>query len=180
VGQTLIVRVVLADDLRRHAPALCNTAVPALLRSDNPEQVLATLDILAAWERAVALPQIAALVEHRDRRIQIKALRVLPLTPAARENAEVVNRALSSQDESVSVAAAVAAGRMKLESAMVPLARCLRSGRPELARAAAAALAGLHPRGWQTLEELTNYSDPVTASAALEALEHARKSFMGN
>jgi serine/threonine protein phosphatase PrpC len=73
------------------------------------------------------------------------------------------------------VAAANAAGRMRLESSLVALARCLRRGRVELSRAAASALAALPPRGWETLSELSDYADSITASAALEALERARK-----
>ena len=48
-----------------------------------------------------------------------------------------------------------------------------------LARAAAAALAQMPPLGWETLQELSRYGNPVAASAALEALERARKGVRG-
>jgi HEAT repeat protein len=175
----LIVRLILAGDLRQHARFLCESAIPEVLRSNRTEQVIAALDTLAAWERAVPLPELAKLVEHEDRRVRLKALRVLPLTPRTPDSGDAVHRALATDDEQICIAAAGAAARMKLESALVPLARCVRRGRADLSRAAAAALAGLPPQGWRALEELSEYDDPVTASASLEALERARKS-VGN
>lgn len=177
--QPLIVRAILADDLRHYAIELCETAVPEALRSDRPERVRATLEILAAWERALPLTGLAPLAESKDLKLRVLALKVLPLAPATRDGADAVLRALVDENEDVAMAAAGAAARMKLENAMVPLARCLRQGRVNLSRAAAAALSALPPRGWETLEELSRYPNPITASASMEALERARKTALG-
>ena len=178
-SQSLIVRAVLADDLRRYALELCEAVVPDALRSGDNKKILATLDILAAWERALPLTGLAQLAGSKDPAIRILALKVLPLAQASRDGSDAVLRALGDRDEAVASAAAHAATRLKLETAMAPLARCLREGRPNLSRAAAAALAAMPPRGWETLEELSAHENPITASAAVEALARARKSTMG-
>jgi hypothetical protein len=179
VGHSLMVRIILADDLRKHVLTLSQKTIPEVLRSKDPAEVAGALELLAAWERAVPLPEVARLAEDGDKAIRLRALRVLPLTPAGLECAGAIQRALADDDEEICIAAANAAGRMRLESAMVMLARCLRRGRVDLCRAAASALAGLPPRGWETLAELSESEDPVTASAAVEALERARKGGMG-
>jgi hypothetical protein len=175
VRHSLLVRLILADELRHHVLTLCRSAVPEALRSGSTAEVAAALEMLAAWERAVPLSEVARLARHADRNIRLQALRVLPLTPAGPESAYAIECALADADEEICLAGATAAGRMRLESTMVPLARCLRTGKLDLARASASALAMLAPRGWETLAELSGYADPITASAAVEALERARK-----
>jgi len=170
-----IVRAILAQELRPWALPLCESSVPQALASGDPRRVKATLELLAAWECAVPLTGLAPLAEHPDPAIRLLALKLLPLTPDTKESEAVVLRALACEKEEENIAGAAAAGRMKLESAVVPLARCLRTGRVALARAAAAALAEMPEAGWETLQEMSRYGEPVTASAALEALERARK-----
>jgi len=179
VSQPTIVRAILADDLRRYALELCEKAIPEVLEGGDQRKVLAALEIIAAWERALPLSCMAQLANSSDNAIRILALKVLALTPMSRDGAEAVIRALGDSSEPVACAAAQAATRMKLDYAMPILARCLREGRVHLAREAAAALAAMPPRGWETLEELSQNNNPVTASAAMEALEHARKSALG-
>jgi len=170
-----MVRAILAQDLRAWALPLCESAVPQTLASADPRRVRAALEILVAWECAVPVAGLAPLAEHPDPAIRLLALKALPLTPETKESGAVVLRALDCGREEESVAAAAAAGRMKLESAVVSLARCLRTGQVALARAAAAALAEMPEAGWETLQEMSRYGEPVAASAALEALERARK-----
>jgi hypothetical protein len=179
VSLPLIVRAILAQELRAWALPLCESAVPKALASGDSRRVQATLELVAAWECAVPLTGLAPLAAHPDTAIRVLALKVLPLTPDSGEAEAIVLRALAGEREDVSVAAAGAAGRMKLESAVAPLARCLRTGQVALARAAAAALAQMPPLGWETLQELSRHGNPVAASAALEALERARKGVRG-
>lgn len=179
INTSLMVRIILADELRRHVLMLSETAIPEVLRSKEPDKVMAALEMLAAWERAVPLPEVARLASVAEKPIRLRALRVLPLTPVGIESTTAIQNALGDKDDEICVAAANAAGRMRLESAMVQLARCLRLGRVEVSRAAASALAALPPRGLETLTELSHYKNPVTASASLEALERVRKSDIG-
>jgi hypothetical protein len=175
IEHSLIVRIMLADELRKHLLPLCQSVIPQVLRSNDTPKIAACLELLAAWERAVPLAEVAQLARYSDRQVRLRALRVLPLAPGGPESTMAVERALIEDDEEICVAAANAAGRMRLEGVLGPLARCLRSGKVDLSRAAASALAALPPRGWETLSELSDYADSVTASAALEALERARK-----
>jgi hypothetical protein len=179
VREALIVRIILVPNLRPYALALGETAIPDALSSTHTKIVLATLEIIAAWERALPLPSVPRLVDHPDTAVRIKALRVIPLTPASPDAQRAITGALYDPSDEVCIAAAYAAERLRLESAVVGLARCMRQGRLELARAAASALAMLPPRGWQTLEESSRSEDLAIASAAAAALEAARKSGIG-
>ena len=63
VSQSLLIRILLAEDLRRHATELCERAVPEVLAGDKPKQAVAALQILVAWERALPLPDLHKLLE---------------------------------------------------------------------------------------------------------------------
>ena len=175
VSQNPLIRILLTEELRRHAAALCERAVPAILRSGDPARILVTLEILVAWERALPVNDLHPLLEHTDRGIRREALRLAPLVPATAENKSAVICALRDEDPDIFTVAALSAGRLNLQESLPILARCLRVGGAELARSAAAALAAMPPRGWQVLEELSANPSAVTAGAAAEALDRARR-----
>jgi hypothetical protein len=175
LSQSLLIRILLTEELRRFAVPLCERAVMKALNSDDLERVLACLEMLVAWERAVPVPDLHALIDSSDRRICIQALRLAPLVPLETAELGAILRALVGDDTDVAVAAAVAAGRLRFEEALPGLARCLRSGHSALARAAAEALAEMPPIGWTTLEEMAASSNPITAGAAAEALDVAQR-----
>lgn len=175
VSQSLLIRILLTEALRRHAAPLCEHAVPEALRSTDSRRVLAVLDILVAWERAIAIDSLRDLLEHRVKDIRIQALRLAPLVPLVPENRAAIVHALADTDPEVSTAAALSAGRLQIAEALPLLARMLRLAPAELARTAAAALAEMPPRGWQALEEFSASSNPVTAAAAAGALGRARR-----
>jgi hypothetical protein len=168
-------RAVLAEELRPFSLSLCEGPVQTALGTQDARALAAALEILAAWERALPLKELAALAGHHDRRIRLLALQALPLAPLTPEGRDAILRSLREGDDETRIAAAKVVGRLKLEAALAPLARCLRTGTVEVARAAAAALGSLHPRGWETLAEMGATTGTVAASAALEALERARK-----
>jgi hypothetical protein len=60
----LLTRIVLTEDLRRHALALAAGPVRMALRSGEAPRVRATLDILVAWERAIPLDDLREFLEH--------------------------------------------------------------------------------------------------------------------
>jgi len=175
ISRNLLIRILLTEDLRRHAVALCERVVPVALRSEESARVLATLDILVAWERAIPFENMRELLEHRDKGIRIQALRLAPLVRLAPENRAAIVRSLADPDIEVSSTAALTAARLRIVEALPSLARLLRVAPAELARTAATALAEMPPRGWETLEELSANSSPVTAAAAREALAVARE-----
>jgi HEAT repeat protein len=175
VTQGLLMRLLLTEALRSHALPLCQHAVPQALRSPDPHRVLAVLDILVAWERALAIDNLPDLTRHRDRDIRIQALKLAPLVPLTSENRAAIVHGLGDPDPEVNMAATLSAGRLKLADALPDLARMLRTASAELGRAAAAALAEMPPRGWQALEELSDSDNPITAATAKGALGRARR-----
>jgi len=174
-SQNLMIRILLTEDLRKYSAELCAQAVPAILKSDDPKRVLAALDMLVAWERALPLLGLHELFEHRDRQIRIAALRLAPLVPLTPENRYAILRELTDTDTEVSTAAALTAGRLRLREAMPSLARCVRTGTAELARMAASAMAAMPPQGWETLEELAAGPSAAAALIASVALEKAKR-----
>jgi hypothetical protein len=175
LSQALLIRILLTEELRRYAVPLCEHAVMRALTSEDKERVLACLEMLVAWERAVPVPDLHTLIDSSDRRIRIQALRLAPLVPLENADLGAIIRVLVGNDAEAAVAAAVAVGRLRFEEALPGLARCLRSGRADLARAAAEALAQMPPKGWATLEEMSASTNSLTAGAAGEALDRAQR-----
>ena len=106
----------IAGELGRHAIELCETAVPRALRCLNPREVLS---LLVSWERALPLPDVRALAEHRDPAVRLEVMRLLPFLPATMENHVALLEGLSDRDSDVSAAAATAAGRLKIPNHVV-------------------------------------------------------------
>jgi hypothetical protein len=175
LSQPLLIRILLTEELRRFAVPLCERAVIRELQSDKNDRVLACLEILVAWERSVPIPDLRFLIEHSDRRIRIQALRLAPMVPMEIADLHAVLQALLGEDVEAATAAATACGRLQFEQSQPELARCMRSKHPALARAAAGALALMPPRGWSTLQEMCASPNPLTAGAAAEALDSARR-----
>jgi hypothetical protein len=166
----LLLRTLMTEDLRRHAVPLCERAIPKELQSGDPARILATLQMVAAWERALPMPEMGRLLDSPDRSVRLLALRVAYLALDAPEIRKGILEALGGSDPEIASYAARAAGRLRMDAALPTLARSLRVGDPDLARAAAAALAEMPPKGWVTLQELKSSPNPITALAASEAL----------
>ena len=175
VSHSLMVRVLLTEDLRRHAIPLCEGPIPKIVESEDKSRILAALDILTAWERAIPLSALALLLDDRDRDIRLRAIALAPMVPYSAEIRNGIMQALSEDDLDIRLAAVRSAARLKLRESVHMLAHCLRNGPVQLARAAAEALASLPPGGWTTLEELAGSSNSMTAAEARAALERARQ-----
>jgi len=170
VSQSLLTRILLAEDLRRHATELCAQAVPEVLDGDNPRLTIAALQILLAWERALPLSNLHRLLDSGNREVRLEALRLAKLVPLTPESRSAMLRFLREGDEDESTLAALTAGRLRLQEALPLLARCLRTGNSELAATAASALAEMPPKGWQTLQQIAGGNDTaaIIAEAALD------------
>ena len=175
IQPNLLTRIVLTEDLRRHAMALTAGPVREALRSGDAPRIRATLEILVAWERAIPLEDLREVLEHRDRDIRVLAFRLAAFVSVNAESRRALVRSLRDADAGIRGLAIVAIGRQKMTEAIPELAYCLRCEELESARLAAAALAGMPPQGWRTLEELSASPTPATALAASEALARARR-----
>jgi HEAT repeat protein len=171
----VLARLVLTEDLRRHATSLATGPVREALASGDTALVRATLEILVAWARAIPLEELGEFLDHRDRDIRILAFRLASFVPLSTESRLALLRSLRSADTEIRGLAVVAAGRQKIVEAIPELAICLEREGLEQARQAATALAAMPPDGWQPLQELSANPNPVTALAAGEALARARK-----
>jgi hypothetical protein len=174
VSQSLLIRILLAEDLRRHATDLCRRAIPEVLMGDNPREVVAALQILVAWERALPLDGLHKLLDSDNREIRLEALRLAKLVALTPENRSLLLRFLREGDEEENTLAALTAGRLRLQEALPALARCLRTGTSELAGIAASALAEMPPKGWQTLQQIAAGEDSAAIIAAA-ALDRGRR-----
>ena len=174
IQPSLLTRIVLTEDLRRHALALAAGPVRQALRSGDRAHIRATLEILVAWERAIPLEELCEFLEHRDGDIRVLAFRLACFVMVDLESRRALVRSLRDADAGIRRLAIIAVGRQKMTEAIPELALCLRTEGLELARQAAAALAAMPPQGWLTLEELSASPSPATALAAGEALARAR------
>ena len=174
VSQSLLIRILLSEDLRRHATELCERVIPEVLAGDKGPQTVAALQILVAWERALPLSDLHRLLESNNREIRLEALRLAKLVPLTPENRSSLLRFLREGDEEENTLAALTAGRLRLQEALPALARCLRTGTSELASSAASALAEMPPKGWQTLQQIAGGTDTAALIAAA-ALDRGRR-----
>jgi hypothetical protein len=174
IRPNLLTRIVLTEELRRHALALAAGPVRKALRSGDVRKEHATLEILAAWERAIPLEELREFLEHRDRDVRVLAFRLAAFVSVNFESRLALVRSLHDADAEIRGLAIIAVGRQKMTEAIPELALRLRREGLEQARLAAAALAALPPLGWRTLEELSASDNPATAVAAGEALARAR------
>ncbi len=169
-----LTRAVLAGDLRRHTAELSQRVIPAALSSPDSRVVLAALEMLSAWQRAVIVPELPRLLEHPDTAVRLHALGLAPLIPLTPEARSAVLRALEDPDPEVIAAATLAAGRLGMEESLPYLAALARRAGAEVVRSAAAALAAMPPQGWEALEELSAGLNSVTAHHARAALASVR------
>jgi hypothetical protein len=172
--QPLLVRALLAEELRPHLPLLAGRAILESLRSGRRDQILGTLDLIEAWRRGLSLPLVSTLLRNPDPEIRAKAWRVLPFVGATDDLAENISDAILDSSESVSAAAATTAGRLKLHSAVPALTRRLRGEGGRVVLAAARALSQIGSNGLSILETEMAAGTRSSAAVALEALEKAR------
>ncbi len=175
LGTDPLTRIVLTEDLRRHAMTLCAQTAPRLLGSGTLHQIRSLLEIVVAWERAIPLQQLLPLLEHRERDVRVLAFRLAPLAPPDQQNHSCIIQGLNDEDLEIRTLAVIAVDRMKITDALPKLALCMRRGPIDVARHAAAALANMSHTGWRTLEELSTGPVAVAAQAAREVLEKRKE-----
>ena len=141
--QSPLVRAIMTEALRRYAPALAEEALPAVLGSGKPQQLLVALVMLRTWGHAVHLPSLAPLFRHPDRAVRAAALHAAHLARLAAEDAQAILQCLEDPDQVVRAAAAQAVSRLGLRGHVAQLARCFETSKVEASLAAGYALAAL-------------------------------------
>lgn len=172
--ESLLVRAVLVEDLRPYAIQLAEQAVPRALASSDPRVAVVALEMIEAWQKSLAVPEIVPLLRHPRPEVRARALRVAAYVSSAVEVEREILAGLADASPDVRIAAARVAGRMGLGSAIAPLERLLHSHHPEVAVAAAYGLAELGAAGAAALETAVRANHSTSAGVALEALERVR------
>ncbi|MBZ5594659.1 MAG: HEAT repeat domain-containing protein [Acidobacteriia bacterium] len=174
LDQNRLVRAILTEALRPQASELYGVAAPEALRSPDPKRVVAALEILRAWRKSAAIPQLPALLAHGDAAVRAAALHLVPQAGLTPEYEGPIWRAIEDPDAEVRAAAAEVCGKLKLASSLRLLQRALEDTAPRTVLVSAYALAELGVNGCKVLESEVLSGDPLRAAAALEALEHAK------
>jgi hypothetical protein len=174
LGPNRLTRVVLTEELRRHAVSLSERVLPGVLASDRIEYVKAALEIVTGWGRAIPLERMTEFLDHRDAEIRLLALKLAAVAaPDAGSRAGIL-RALNDEVDGVRLQAADTVARLKMNNALAHLAQAMRRGPIEIARAAAKAMTHIQPMGQQTLEELAAGGPGTARQAASEILARGK------
>ncbi len=170
---SLLDRALTAEALQPDAIALGGDAIPQALASEDPEVVLAALELLAAWRRLLVVRGAVELIAHSDPRIREAACAAAPyvVPPGGVERVtEAIGRALDDPEPRVRAAAARAAGSLRIAALAAALDALIADPDPEVSLSAAFALAAL-PEGVPLLTRRSTGPARTAAAHAFEALE---------
>jgi HEAT repeat protein len=174
--QNLLVRAVAAEELAPYAANIDESQIVRVFESADADVVIAALDMLRAWRRALHVPGYLPLIAHNDARIRARALLALQYVAAAAQPDVIgpsIVCALSHESPDVRAAAATAAGRLGVGRAVQALGSRLTDSERQVALAAAFALVALGESGNILLERAVMSPDRAAGSVAFEALEKA-------
>jgi HEAT repeat protein len=172
-SQPLLLRALVAEDLR-HVMTSCERYLPQLLRDHDLAVMTGALDIITAWQKALAIQGFEALLEHRAAAVRVRALRLAPyILGGPGSFGHLVIAALFEPDAGIRAAAAIAAGAMGLTNAIPHLHSLLQAADERVSVSAAWALSRLGDSGTAVLEAEVLAGGPC-AGFALEALERAQ------
>ncbi len=167
---SLLLRAMVAGDLRKHSSAILSQGLPG---TEQPG-IVAGLGIVAAWGKSLNLPEVALLTMHPSLEVRVAAIRSLAFVEATGDTEFLILAALEDPDSEMRLAAMQACLQRRLRAAIPALQRQLHAGNQECARAACQALAAMGDEGLNILEECVLDPDRILASAALGALAAAR------
>jgi hypothetical protein len=168
LAESLLVRVLLAASLKRHARFLLSDVIPAVLTAAQGPATVHCLEILSAWKLAIPGFDITPLLEQTHHLPLVVAL--LPYVPVPETVEDHLRAALEKSDLDSRCAAAHAAGQLKLQN-LLPCLLPLLSLNARLAAASAQAIAQMGPEGQNRLQAVLSSQDRKASAAALEALE---------
>ncbi len=174
--QNLLLRAVAAEELAPHAASFASSQIRHALQASDPQVIVAALEMLRSWRRALHVDGFLPLLVHENAGIRASAFLALPYAAAdATEEsiAPAIIKALDHEDTAVRAAAATAAGRMRIMLAANALGARLSDPERVVAVAAAFALAALGGPGDVLLQRAVLSPDRTAASMAFEALEKA-------
>ncbi len=159
---TLFERALLAARLQPRAAELAAGEIPRALAIGEERQSIAALDLLRTWRRALDVKGLEHALAHPSFEVRARAFSVLPYVRPL--HADRIAEGLRDASPQVRIAAAQAAAKLRLETAVPALEAALRDEQRDVAIAAAFALAATS----EGLERLQNVVGDATAFEALE------------
>lgn len=177
LSQPLLIRALLADDLKKFAPA-----VVVLPPRHRRAELLAALEICLSWRRTVRIDGLSGLLLDPDPEIAAAAVRMIPYAGDPERQEDRLKAALRHPAPAVRTAAASLLGHLNVASALADLARGFSDPDPSVLHACASALASLGPPAWSVLESevLQGTSRARCAMEALEAAQTGRRAVAGS
>lgn len=189
----LLVRVMLAGELRQYATHFDEQNMSALLSGLEAGQTFAALEMMESWHCGLPIAGLAALTRHPDFRIRAAALRLAACDatraganhawarvylPASRSNQNslvpAVIRAMGDDNRQVRAAALDAAARMGVRSALASITLSAEQTDANVSSLACLALSTMGQRGHAALQEKVMRGNPRVAAAAVESLAAAK------
>jgi HEAT repeat protein len=169
-SQSVMVKAILAEDLRSNVWLLEKEVVARDLTSGDEARVRHGLEMLKAWRTPLAV-SLDRTLEHDDRGIRLAGLALLDLIHVSDTTPDLVRRNLDNESGAVVEAAALAAGKLHLTGLTPDLIRLLSSTSASVCRSAARALSVMGQHG--PLEDKIRTGGAPGAEAALEAVQMA-------
>ncbi len=170
----LLLRAMLAGELRDYAPQLTAVALPAVLKDGTPRQIAGALEMAAAWRCPLPLTALAPLMRHPDAKVRANALKLSAFSGLSQGGERLILRALDDPAPEVQKTAIGLAGRLRLNQALGRLVVVMRHKDGETSRLACLALAMLGASGEAFLQSDIMTSDPRSAGRAAESLARMR------
>ena len=168
--RSLLIKAILAEDLRPHLAILERGIVAADLASGDASRLGHALQMLRAWSTPLSVCLDPVLV-HPDRGLRLEALRLVNPIHTSGNTLDAVRLNLQGEPEDIVEAAALAAGRLRLAALAPELVRLLSDRKSAVCRAAARALSAMDHVA--PLEEKIRLGGSPGAEAAVEAVQMA-------
>ena len=167
---TLHERAILADELLPRAHVIAAHEIPRALSMGDEQHSIAALDLLLAWQRALAVQGLEHALAHPSDEVRSRAFAAIPYVQPS--HAAHLQEGLRDVSPAVRRAAAQSAGKIRAAEARDALMIALQDADAGVAVAAAFALAAL-PDGIGSLQSCINAGDGRATYFAFEALEKA-------
>jgi len=166
----LLLRTMVAGELRKHALVLSKKALPEIGAETEEPHIVAGLGLMESWQRALHVPNVASLAVHRSADVRAAAIRSLAFVETNGDTESLTLAALEDRSPEVRLAAVRACSERRLLPAIPSLRRQLHSDNEACALAACDALATLGEEGRGILQDCVLSSNRRLAARALEAL----------
>jgi hypothetical protein len=170
IESPLLLRAMLAGDLRKHSIAVSRRGLPESLVGIKQPGIVAGLGVVEAWGRSLRVPEVAALTAHSSLEVRAAAIRSLAFVETSHDTESLILAALGDINAEIRLAAVQACSQRRLQSAIPSLERQLRSSDAACMSASCHALAMMGQEGWDILEDCVLNPDRALAAEALAAL----------